>query len=352
MMHLHHASSYRSVAPSQGSSSEQVSKGRAMGDDALSLLAALFQWLQDNSQTCAASTFRRDALVQLKAIIAFDRAIWADANIADGLSLGSAELFNFASADLPDIELAASLDPRLSQVLMEQRKAHSYSVDPTDSVPYRELTRKLGIGQIMSIAQFDQVMGTAAGMVFCRASGPFEENSRRLLEIAFPLLLTAWTNCQLADLARSNRSYPTERAFSASSRRALLIAAEPQFLTLLRTEWPAWAGPHLPKELCGRGTSDPIELYLGAKIVIRSSASVDTSLLTIRPRVAVDDLTLREHRVAELCAQGKTYREISTLLDLAPSTTRNHIASIHRRLGVSRNSEVATQLRITGYLSA
>jgi DNA-binding CsgD family transcriptional regulator len=58
----------------------------------------------------------------------------------------------------------------------------------------------------------------------------------------------------------------------------------------------------------------------------------------------VDDLTARERRVAELSARGLTYRDIASVLGLAPATARNHLAAVHRRLGVTRNSEVASLL--------
>lgn len=72
--------------------------------------------------------------------------------------------------------------------------------------------------------------------------------------------------------------------------------------------------------------------------------AVDTALVVVRQRSVVDDLTARERAVAELCAQGLTFRDIASWLGLAPTTARNHLAAVHRRLGVTRNSEVASLL--------
>ena len=74
---------------------------------------------------------------------------------------------------------------------------------------------------------------------------------------------------------------------------------------------------------------------------------MDTALVIARERSVVDDLTVRELSVAQLCAQGFTYKDISARLRLAPATARNHIAAVHRRLGVTRNSEVSGLLAMT-----
>ena len=48
----------------------------------------------------------------------------------------------------------------------------------------------------------------------------------------------------------------------------------------------------------------------------------------------VDNLSTREHMVAERYASGDTYREIAQALCIAPTTVRSHIAAIYRKLGV------------------
>ena len=70
-------------------------------------------------------------------------------------------------------------------------------------------------------------------------------------------------------------------------------------------------------------------------------------MIAVRERSAIDDLTVRERAVAELCGQGFSYKEISASLNIAPSTARNHIAAVHKRLNVKRNSEIGRLLTQT-----
>jgi DNA-binding NarL/FixJ family response regulator len=55
--------------------------------------------------------------------------------------------------------------------------------------------------------------------------------------------------------------------------------------------------------------------------------------------VAFTDLSERELRVLALIAQGKTNREIATLLFLGEGTVRNYVSNILDKLGVSNRAE-------------
>ena len=315
----------------------------------LQALSALILWVQTASESGSAQTFRKDALARLERQIPFDRAIWADASIAASLSLRSAELYNIGQDIRGDFEQAASADPRLPQVLSAAGNAHAYSVRPDDPDLYRALTAKIGVAHFISIAHFDQALGVASGLVLFGAPkrAPFRGADRGFVEAVFPHLMSAWTHCQVTELernARCNRALPL---FSAACQGVMINAAEPEFLSLLQREWPGWVGPHLPGPLIDPDTGSARALHVGDRIVVHSKVAVDTALVIARERSVVDDLTARERSVAQLCAQGFTYKGISARLRLAPATARNHIAAVHRRLGVTRNSEISGLLAMT-----
>jgi DNA-binding CsgD family transcriptional regulator len=318
--------------------------GTVMVAQALHALGALFQWIQTDSKNTSVSQFRHDGLEQLCKYVRFDRAIWANAVISDRLSLRSAEFCNVTSEERADFELAASADPRLALVLQTPGTAHAYSVSPNDPAHYRALTEMINVAHVLSIAHFDTILSVASGLTLCRSANakPFAEPDRAFVEVAFPHLLAGWTNCQLAELAQSSGPVGS----SASYRDSALNAAEPGFLALMCEEWPNWTGPYLPTELTDFASGDIKPSYMGRFVVVRARLAVDTTLVTVRRRNAVDALTARERRVAELCAQGMTYKEISAALDLAPATARNHIAAVHKRLAVTRNGEIASLLAI------
>ena len=314
-----------------------------MSPNPLQALSALIIWVQTNSQDGASATFRRHALEQLEAQIGFDQAIWAEALISDGLSLRSAQLHNIDELARADFERAASADPRLPAVLGAPGSAHAYSVRPEDPALYRELAERIDVGHFISICHFDPILGVASGVVLFATPdrGPFDEEQRRFVEAAFPHLMTGWTRSQVVELERLARASQAFPRFSAVCRGPTIDAAEPEFLSLMRMEWPEWVGPRLPAPLIDPLTGAALAVYVGKRIVAHAKIAVDTALVVARKRSVVDELTPRERTVAELCARGLSYREISVLLGVAPATARNHLAAVHRRLGATRNSEVA-----------
>ena len=314
-----------------------------MSTNSLQALSELIIWIQTNSQDGASATFRRDAIDRLQTQIGFDQAIWAQAVISEGLSLRSAQLHNIEEQARADFERAASADPRLPVVLGAPETAHAYSVRPDDPELYRELVAQIDVGHFISICRFDPILGIASGIVLFGARGrdPFSEEQRRFVEAAFPHLMAGWTHAQVVELERQARASQAFPRFSAVCRGATLDAAEPEFLTLMRAEWPDWVGPRLPGALIDPRTGTALAAYAGKRIVIHGKIAVDTTLIVARERSVADELTARERAVAELCAQGLNYREIAARLQVAPATARNHFAAVHRRLGVTRNSEVA-----------
>jgi DNA-binding NarL/FixJ family response regulator len=56
----------------------------------------------------------------------------------------------------------------------------------------------------------------------------------------------------------------------------------------------------------------------------------------------LDKLTQRERQVLQLIAQGKSTREIATLLNLSPNTVAVHRANLMQALGIHRTAELVS----------
>jgi DNA-binding CsgD family transcriptional regulator len=320
--------------------------GVSMETARLAILGHLISGVRQLAQTARAAGFRHTALAQLQEALPLHAAIWAEATIGTSFILHQPEMYNLPLAAIADAQSAAGMDPRLSQVLAAPQTAISYSIEPHDPAILQELCARHGIGHIMSCAQFDTTLGLASGLVLTRQphSPAFSIEDRALFEAAFPHLIQSWADCQVTDLvARSSRTIATP-GFAVISKTGALTAAQPKVISLLQQEWPDWSGGTPPKQLMDHLTRQPPELYRGKKIVARLVAHTDADLLAVRARLPVDSLTKREKQIAAHTCEGKTYREIATLLGLADATIRNHLAAIYRRLAISKRSDLVHKM--------
>ena len=316
-----------------------------MTETSLQALGDVITWLGAKASAAMVEDFRRDALVHLRRHVPFDRAIWAEARIEGKMALREPELFGIATNDRAAYEAAAYLDPRLPVVLATGGRALAYSAGPDDPASYVEAISALGLKHFLSIARFEATLGIASGLVLFSGPKrrPFTARQRDFIDAVFSHLVAAWTECQVAALDLDAREIRPSLC-KATVQGLTITAAQPELVALLRLEWPDWVGPDLPPALIDEAVLRIKSAYDGAQIIIRATTAVDTAILAVRRRAAVDDLTGRERAVAELCAAGLSHKEIAVQLGIAPATARNHIAAVHRRLKVRRNSEVGPLL--------
>ena len=122
--------------------------------------------------------------------------------------------------------------------------------------------------------------------------------------------------------------------------------ARPAFVEIMRREWPEWRGPFVPEAM--RRMQDGA--FSGERVAVRFTPQNDLYLAVARSKGPLDTLTARELEVAKQLAKGASHKEIARDLALAPATARNHIASIHAKLGSNKVAQVATMLLNEGWL--
>lgn len=278
--------------------------------------------------------------------IGFTAAVWGSAAIGGGLAFHEVSVIGLPDSAIAEAATGASADPRLMTVLSAPGTSFSYSVGEDDPEVMRTLMARHGIKHIMSTAFFDAGLGLASGIVLIGAdtASAFSETEREFMEAAFPHLLRCWSENQISALSRETSAAEKNPRHSAASHHGIVVAAEEGFLALFQREWPGWKGPLLPERVREMLLGPEAGRHVGEAVVLSVRHGHDVSLLLIRERVKADDLRPRERAVAELCASGLSYREIAETLGIALATARNHIAAVHRRLGVSRNSEISALL--------
>ena len=89
-------------------------------------------------------------------------------------------------------------------------------------------------------------------------------------------------------------------------------------------------------------------LELATEAGARQTAEIAAAELEVAgaapKRLAFDELTASERRVAEYAAEGRTNREIAEQLFVTPKTVENHLTRVYSKLGVGSRRELKTAL--------
>lgn len=115
----------------------------------------------------------------------------------------------------------------------------------------------------------------------------------------------------------------------------------------------AWDGARLAGHGAGRATDRKVSSRLLScarelhpNDALRRDAASGDETTTQDAESAGVVLSDREHDVARLVVQGKTYAEIGEAIFISPRTAEHHIAHIRRRLGATSRSDLIAKLRL------
>ena len=68
-------------------------------------------------------------------------------------------------------------------------------------------------------------------------------------------------------------------------------------------------------------------------------------LLRARPKLAADELSVRELEVALKFSSGSDYKTIAQELSVSPSTIKGHLNKIYNKLGINEKASLAVEIR-------
>lgn len=205
-----------------------------------------------------------------------------------------------------------------------------------------------GVDQVVTLYQHDTDLGLYHVISLYRGGEErFTKQERLLFESAVPHLLDARRENKLLHLSGVNRdACPLTPAAALLDKEGVVHFARPAFVELMRREWPEWRGPFVPEAMRRMQEGS----FAGEQVAVRFTPQNNLFLAVVRIKGPLDRLTARELEVAKQLARGASHKEIANSLDIAPATARNHIASIHAKLGSSKGTQVAAMLTNEGWL--
>ncbi len=170
------------------------------------------------------------------------------------------------------------------------------------------------------------------------------EAERALKEAIFPHLIESVRQNWLTNLPRLFPENKRSNSIAACDSLCTLHVASPAFIEICSMEWPEWKGSTLPK--CVQESVQRGELkFVGEKIIVGMSQMNDLLLLRARPKLAADELSLRELEVAQKFSAGSDYKTIAQELSVSPSTIKGHLNKIYTKLGINEKASLVAEIR-------
>lgn len=169
----------------------------------------------------------------------------------------------------------------------------------------------------------------------------FTSREQRLGEALLPHLLQALViNRSIGmESLRTSKAPARRQTFAMADRGGVLWFAEPDFARLVRSEFPAWVEPTLPRAvtaaLLDRGKFTGTDLSLGA------APCGKLLLLKARARDRFDRLTPREREVVLAYGQGLPVKAVASRLGISPATVHHHLRIAYDKLGIDNKAALA-----------
>jgi DNA-binding CsgD family transcriptional regulator len=321
--------------------------------DKFSALSALLLEMYRSCREAPVGDYQRWALDRLKQHVPFDAALWASFR----LDVNIAVIHNIVLVNRPP-EMMREYEKVKHEDELAYRSFASPGVacisnfvadSPGTSLRVAAYVRKWRIVHAMSLHMVDPLTKLATAIALWReeASLPFDEEGRMLFQHVVPHLIETYGVNRIVHMESATAPRrEAAHASAAADRLGRLQIASPAFQRLLLEEWPGWSGYHLPDAvralLRGRNGSR----LVGKRITIKSAPMNDIYLLKAREKHSADTLSEREREVARLVASGLTRKQAAQRLGIAPATVRNHMTAVFDKLGISKQSELASALRL------
>jgi DNA-binding CsgD family transcriptional regulator len=179
-----------------------------------------------------------------------------------------------------------------------------------------------------------------------RIRDTFSEGERLLGVEILPHLIEATTINRAMCLSELTEGTIARRGVRAiADAHGLFIAHDEPFFALMRTEWPDWSPPALPRALLAALQSVSVRQYHGARISVAAEAKRDMLFLLAREKHGGSALSPSQLAVARLVARGYTNKEAAAELGRSERTVRNQLHDVFRKLGLRNRVELAERLR-------
>ena len=307
-----------------------------MQDTTESLSQFLLRLYQD-ARTMAPEQLQQVSLQRLQALVPFDFAAWgggtaSDRQITSLVMLNQSHQLFTAWGEFADRDAYCDLAlQQTNRVVLFDDVPHFRQTEA-----YVDHWRSFRALHMAATIMTEPVLDYVSFIGICRDTEqqPFSAQERHLKQLLIAHLGSA---LRLSQECLLNQQSGTEEGHALATRGGQVLQARPLFRQLMQEEW----GRHRNEvPVAALQYAEKTGTWRGHAIQLQLEPAGNQLLLRAEPLFQPAHMTSREHTIAVRFARGQSYKEVARELDLAPSTVRNHLAHLYRRLGIHNKAEL------------
>jgi len=299
----------------------------------------------------AIDEFQDDALRLMQSVLPFDSAMWGTARTTvAGIDVHTLHLFQKSPEMMAEYEHVKHMDSAAASLMSRRRGTVSVHAETWHHRPeereIRDYLRRWEHHNNIVTADNDMDRQFVHWISLFRADPEAQGQAHevRLIDQFAPHWMQALAINRRMHLRQVHPACPPPCGTAIADLRGVIYHADEPFKAMARTEWPGWRGHALPMQALD-GFLRGHACHAGGTLVMRHHARHGLLFLKSRPRCAADELTPSELRVAQLTAQGNSYKQVAARLQRSPATVRNQLRAVYDKLGVSNVAEMIEALR-------
>lgn len=316
-------------------------QGSPMQDISESVSQFLLQLYQD-ARRLPPEALQQEALQRLNLLIPFEFAAWGGGTAADR-QISSLVMLNQSHQLFSAWRAVADRDAYCDLALNRLNHVVLFDDVPRfrQSEAYIDHWQRFQTRHMAATIMTEPVMGYVSFVGICRdnTQQAFSSRERYLKELLIAHLASA---LRLSQECLLNQRAGAEEGQALATRGGQLLQARPLFRQLMREEWGKYQ-TGVPPEVMAKAEQQGI--WRGHAIQLQTEPIGNQMLLRAEPLFQPVHMSPRERLIAMRFAAGHSHKEVARELEIAPSTVRNHLAHLYRRLNVHNKTELLQVLQ-------
>ena len=315
--------------------------------------------LYNEAQTESVHDFSNSVMKTLKKIVQFDSAgsVLFSINKKSQVVITGQAAFNVnplksairaecIGAESYSIEGGLSTrDPLLRKSVANSNQAHAICLNEVNDKSLREYGRRSeSLNALCYVTRSNESSIKTISFWRAKVDSVFSDGDIFFSNLLIPHALQSMSINRKLAVSSLIGSSQQSGFLMAEGQNGLIHHLDDYSIFLLRQEYPDWLSSYLPNEILLSFQSGSTQRYVGNHIIVNLRRQGSLMMIGLQAKGSGAKLSPAELRVVEKIVKHGTYKEAARQLKVSPSTIRNQLHAIYKKLGVSSKSELVKVL--------